>query len=402
MSISGSEPIPDEPEQLPPARRRRERRLIAPLDAGERAEFLDELAHQSSPTFDFYIFSLLAGVIIGAGLLFNSPAIIVMGAISAPFMAPVIGISLATILGSGKFFSRTFLGFLIGGVLVLISGIIIGWIARSWHPFVFNQVYFHTVLTWQDILIVVFGSVLIVYRFVRSDHKPVLIGVLISYELYVPLSTAGFGIGNGLPHLFPDGLVVFGVYLAVAILCGIITLVILGFRPLTLFGYTLGSTIALVSLILLIGLSGAGAAFQTQVALPTAPPSNTPPPSFTPKPSPTATMTGIPTHTAIPTKTATRTLSPSPTPVSAVIRANEKGGVRVRNKPGYDGAVLVTLNVNTPVLIYSDSVELEDETWVHIRTVDGKIEGWCVLTLLKTATPITGTPTLTPKPGIGS
>jgi uncharacterized membrane protein len=402
MSISGSEPIPDEPEQLPPARRRRERRLIAPLDAGERAEFLDELAHQSSPTFDFYIFSLLAGVIIGAGILFNSPAIIVMGAISAPFMAPVIGISLATILGSGKFFGRTFLGFLVGGVLVLISGMITGWIARSWHPFVLKQVYFHTILTWQDILVVVFGSVLTVYRFVRSDHKPALIGVLISYELYVPLTIAGFGISNGLPHLFPDGLVVFGVYLAVAILCGIITLVVLGFRPLTLFGYTLGSSIALVSLILLIGLSGAGAAFQTQVALPTAPPTNTPFPSFTPKLPPTATITGIPTHTSIPTKTATRTPSPSPTPVPAVIRANEKGGVRVRNKPGYDGAVLVTLNVNTPVLIYPDSIELESETWVHIRTVDGKIEGWCVMTLLKTATPITGTATLTPKPGIGS
>jgi len=79
MNIPNTELIPDDPERLPPARRRRARRLLTPLEAGERTEFVERLAHRTSPSFDFLLFSIFSGVVIGAGLLLDSPYILVLG-----------------------------------------------------------------------------------------------------------------------------------------------------------------------------------------------------------------------------------------------------------------------------------------------------------------------------------
>ena len=73
MNLPPTEYIPNDPDSLPPARRRRARRLLAPLDPDERAELLIEIAHRSSPSFDFFLFSLLAGGVIGIGLLLDQP-----------------------------------------------------------------------------------------------------------------------------------------------------------------------------------------------------------------------------------------------------------------------------------------------------------------------------------------
>jgi len=110
MSLPQTEQIPDDPERLPPARRRRARRLLAPLNSDERAAFLDNFAHRTAPSVDFFIFSLLAGLVFAIGLMINSPAVLVLGAVLAPLMAPVVGISLGTVLGSGRYFLRSLAG----------------------------------------------------------------------------------------------------------------------------------------------------------------------------------------------------------------------------------------------------------------------------------------------------
>ncbi|MGB2909550.1 MAG: hypothetical protein WBB55_03110, partial [Anaerolineales bacterium] len=80
MNIPKIEYHPDDPDDLPPARRRRARRILAPLDADEQASLLDAIAHHAAPSFDFFLFSLIAGLVISAGLLLNEPALLVLGA----------------------------------------------------------------------------------------------------------------------------------------------------------------------------------------------------------------------------------------------------------------------------------------------------------------------------------
>jgi hypothetical protein len=193
--------------------------------------------------------------------------------------------------------------------------------------------------------------------------------------------------------LFPDGLVVFAQYLAGSVLIAALTFVILGFRPMTLFGYTVGAVVLLLGIVILIGVSGAGASFGAQIALPTHTPTSTPTqtqtmtptntPPTPPSPTATATLTATPTLTASPT----RTVTPTPTPIVALVNAGESGGAHLRAEPGFTAGSITLLENGTPVqVIPDDPVEEGGGIWIHVRTIQGE-EGWILQVLLVTATP---------------
>lgn len=387
MSLPHTEQHPDDPDKLPPARRRRAHRLLTPLDADERAEFLDDLAHRASPSFDFFLFSLLAGAVLGVGLLVDSPALLVLGAVLAPLMAPAIGVSLGTVIGSVRYFLRSLAGLLIAGFLVLLAGFAAGFASQFWLPSDLTLAHLTAQLSWLNFLVLAIGAILTAAYVANSKTRPALPSVALAYELYVPLATAGFGLGSGVPDLWPDGLLVFAVHLAWGSLLGALTLAVMGFRPLTLFGYTLGGAVTLLGVILLIGISSTGAAFGAQIAIPTAVPTHTPTitpsltPTLTPIP-PTATLT--PTATTTPTMTPTGTLSPTPTPVLALVQASTGGGAFIRSQPA--GEIITIVANGSLMQVLAETVEEDGVTWVHVLSPDG-VEGWMVQALLITATP---------------
>jgi hypothetical protein len=200
-------------------------------------------------------------------------------------------------------------------------------------------------------------------------------------------------LGSGEPFLFPDGLVVYAQYLSGAILVAALTFIVLGFRPLTLFGYTVGAVVLLFGIVVLIGISGAGATFGAQIALPTQTPSLTPSPTLTMTPSPvpptpipptaTATETLTPTFTSSPTATQ----SPTPTPILALVEAEVGGGAHLRSEPGFSApSIKLLLNGTAVQVIPEDPVEEGGGIWIHVRTFEGE-EGWILQILLLTATP---------------
>jgi len=394
MNIPQTQQYPDDPEKLPPARRRRARRLLAPLNADERADFLTKLAHRTSPTFDFFLFSIISGVLIGFGLLINETAILVLGALLAPMMAPFIGISLGTVIGSTNFFFRSLAGFLLGSLLVFLVGVIAGYVTKYWSPTDFSITHYYAQLSWPNFLLLAVGAVVTSIGIVHYERTVNISSVALAYELYIPITVAGFGLTGGIPNLWPDGLVVYSVYLAWGVLIGAFTFAILGFRPLTLFGYTLGGVVILLSVILLIGLSGAGAVIGANVGLPTktptitatpVPPTATLTPTHTPIP-PTATYT--PTQTPIPptaTHTATNTATLTPTPMFAVIDAGEYGGAFVRVEPA--GEIIGLVANGTIVQVFADTQEAEGTIWVRVITPNG-LNGWMDQVLLVQPAPI--------------
>lgn len=395
MNLPPTEYYPDDLGSLPPARRRRARRLLAPLDPDERADFIDEIAHRSSPSFDFFLFSLLAGTVIGIGLLFDQSALLVLGAVLAPVMAPIVGLALGTVTGSVKFFIRSMAGLVIGACLLFAMGALFGLVGKYILEPDLSQAYQHAQISGLHFLILAIGAFLLTASMTRSESSPLVSSVALAYELYIPLAIAGFGLTAQVPHLWPDGLVIFIIHLAWAALIGALTLAILGFRPLTLFGYTLGGALALVGVILLIEIGSMGAAVGTGLALPT------------PLPTPTATLTLIPTatstHTATltpvpptetPTLTPSATLTPVPTatitptatPMYARVFAVTGGGARLRAEPS--GTALTTINNDSLVLVLSDQfVMVNGLTWVNVRLMPDGPEGWVMQDLLIMATP---------------
>ncbi len=395
MSLPNTENIPDDPEMMPPARRRRARRLLAPLDADERVVVLEQLRRRTSPNFDFFLFSALAGLIFAIGLALDSPALLVLGAVLAPLMAPVVGLSFATVIGSYKVFLRSLVGLAMGSLLVFGVGLAAGLLSRVWMPLPLNLAYLNAELSVINFILLSVGAVFTAATMAHHEKSPAAPSIALAYTLYLPVVTAGFGAGSGAPHLFPDGLVVFAIHLAWGALLGAITLAVLGFRPMTIVGYTLGGAVTLISIALLFGISaysttlgwfGTPLAVATYTSTPTltrTPVPPTPTKTSTPVP-PTITPTTTPTKTRTPTPTQTYT----PTPVSVYARIGPAEGALVRSGPGFSESILYPgVMQGVLVQLIGEPVLKDGYTWIQILVVEDGRQGWILQSLLDIATP---------------
>ncbi len=391
MTIPRSQATPETPENLPPARRRRAKRALAPLDASEREAFWNKAAHRAEPSADLFIFITLAGLIWGIGLLTNSLAILILGALVAPAMTPIVGLGLGVITGVKRYFALVLGGILVASGLAFAAGAVIGAIARFLPSLTPTQAALHARLSVGDFILLAVSAIWTTIALTRRPGQTHLAGVGLAYEIFLPLATAGFGLTSGIPHLFPDGLVVYVVYLAWAALLSALMLAVLGFKPLTLFGYTLSGALLLGGILLMLLGIGLGTAVKANVALPTPIPTPTPvPPSptptLTPTPSPTATATA--TLTPTPTITPTETPSPTPTPAYARVQAPKKyGGLLIRAGPGFSYKVIGGAQNGELLEVLGPEKKADNYLWVKVRVPNTDKFGWVLEHLIVMATP---------------
>ena len=400
MSIPKTDQFPDDPEELTPSRRRRAKRGLIPEDLVEIADNIENLAYQTIPTFDFFLFSLLSAAILTVSILVDSPVLLLLGILTAPVMAPFIGIALGTATGSLKFFSQRLAGSLIAGGFVFLVGVLGGYATFVLKTPQLEFLIYNARVSWTHLVLLLFGTIFSIITFKKEGRIPVLPSLAIAYELYVPLALAGFGFGSGQPYLWPDCLVLFAIHLAVLAISGTVVFLSLGIKPLKFIGYTFGSLVIILSIVALIGFSSAGAVITGKIALPTPFPTSTqtptPRPTFTETPiPPTPTLTAtVPTATNTPPPTATSSITPKPTPLYAEIAVSGGYGAYIRTEPRFDTDNVITSLINGTVVEILDPSPTFDEdsnyNWLHIRFIneDGDSQdGWVVAKLLLVATP---------------
>jgi hypothetical protein len=414
-----SEPSsPSHPEQTPEfvsarARRRRaQRRAYFPTDEEGRAALFEHLARRAFPSYELFVFSLVAGAILGLGYFFNAQALLIFGILVAPLLTPWIGTALSIIAGAARLFVQTLTALFVSSLLIFLCGLLAGFASRTFQPLTFNEAFTHSRLWWPDLVVLTIASILITISFVRSEDRPYLPSALLAYELFLPLCAAGFGLGSSVSGLWPQGLFVFIVHLAWATFFGIITLFFLRFYPTSFGGLAFTGLIFVALIAIVISYTGFGNWIMLKAGLSTPEPvaaivsTSTPLriPSRTQSPEPaqgtgissnlpgTPSQTPRPTLTTVtlaPTDTPTSTVTAEPTPILAIIRASEGGGAFIREKPG--GIVLVTLgNGSTVTIIPNDLQDVNGVIWVHVFAIvnDARVEGWMIQTVLQTATPV--------------
>jgi uncharacterized membrane protein len=384
MELPPNQTLPEDDPHLPAARRRHaQRSLFGPLDVDERSQALEDVARRAAPNFDFFLYSFFAGAVIAVSLLLDSPYLILLGALVAPLMAPAVGIALGTALGSSRHFLRNLGALLLAGILVLAVGWLAGLAAQTNTT---TQAHLYARLQWTALVAIGAAGALTAATMIRRDQNADVPSLLLAYGLFVPLAAAGFGLGSGQPHLWPDGLVLFAIHLAFATLCGAVTLAIIGFRPPAWYGYSLSAAVLLGGFLLFIFFTGAGAAFGARLGLPTLTPSPTV--SLTPSITPTVTTTPQPTATLTPSLTPTRTNTPTPTatPVLAVIAAEEGSGAFIREEPA--GLAITSLLNGQLVQLLPDPAESAGgQLWLHVYLPERNQFGWILQSLLATTTP---------------
>jgi hypothetical protein len=372
---------------LPRARRRRAQRMLVPPAADERAALLDDLARRAVPSFEFFLFAFLCGAVLGAAYLLNAPALLLLGILLAPLLTPWVGLMLAAVTGSWRFFFLTLGGLLVAGALVFMTGALAGLAGHLWDnlPFYYARIYAQ--LWWPDLLVVALGAALLAISFVRSEQKPFLASVMLAYGLFLPVSAAGIGLGIGKDiggvALWPNGLLVFLVHLALAMLVGGFVLVVLHFKPMKASGYLLPIFIGLLSLMALVVFTGLVAFIRDGItaARRIAP---TPTTLILPSASPTVFQISTPTPTSVPSATPSPTPTFQPTPVYAMITSISGGGALMRAEPG-TGTPITAISNGVLVQVLPGIESDGTRTWVRIRV--NNVEGWVLQTVLTATTP---------------
>lgn len=382
--------IPEDQGPLEPSshinesRRRRTRRFIVPSGRTERSIYVNEIASRLVPALDFYLFSILSAAILGAAILLDHPAIYILAALLAPFMAPLVGLGFSTAVGSFKFFMQSLGGLAIGAAFVFVGGLLSGWISKLIPNFYPNQALFHTRFSIPDLVLLTVGTVLAVFLTVRVPKQRSLVAsVALAYEVYIPIGVAGFGLASKMPQFFAPALRTAGINILMVILIGAIVLAFLRLRPFTFFGYLLTALLLGGTVYALIMSS----ALKTELATETPSVSLTVTPTLmssspvqyteTPRP-PTATIpipaNSTPTNTLVPTRTPTVTNTPKPAAVWATI--NVDIGVYIRQGPCADDVQCPKngspIPNKTPVLVIGTNPE---KNWVLVHLDDGR-EGW--------------------------
>ena len=410
-----SQPDPEQAEEFVSARARRrraQRRARFPSDEEGRAALFAHLARRAFPSYELFVFSLVSGAILGLGYFFNAQALLIFGILVAPLLTPWIGMALAIVAGAARLFAQTFAALFVSSLLIFISAALAGLASRNFQPLNFNEAFIHSRLWWPDLTVLAIGAILITISFVRSEDRPYLPSALLAYELFLPLSAAGFGLGSGVGEIWPQGALVFIIHLAWATFFGLITLFFLRFYPTSAGGFAFTGLIFIVLIAALASLTGFAKWTVEQAGLITPVPAtatltiSTPAPVSTltgsPRPeqatapidvpagTPSRTPRATPSQVTLPpTETPTSTITAEPTPILAIIRASEGGGAFIREKPG--GVVLATLgNGSTVTIVPNDLQDVNGVIWVHVFTTvnDVRVEGWMIQTVLQTATPV--------------
>lgn len=423
-SEPASQPTPEQPEEFVSARARRrraQRRAYFPTDEEGRAALFTHLARRAYPSYEIFVFSLVSGVILGLGYFINSQALLIFGILVAPLMTPWIGMSLAVVAGSARFFFQTITALFVSCLLIFLSGILAGFASRTFGPLTFNEAFVHSRLWWPDLAVITIGSIILTISFVRSEERPYLPSALLTYGLFLPLCAGGFGLGSGVGEIWPQGVYVFFVHLAWATIFGILTLFFLRFYPISTGGIVFTALVFITLIVGVIFLTGFNRWIMIQTGL-AAPepvpvlqvsftPAQVPTVTVSPRPEQTSAVIGVATQTSTrgatrtstptlpPTETSTSTITAEPTPIIAIIRAAEGGGAFIRESPG--GVVVATLgNGSTVTIIPNDFQDVNNVIWVHVFAVvnDVRVEGWVIQSLLQTATPIANwEPSATPE-----
>jgi uncharacterized membrane protein len=383
--------------QINEARRRRRKHGFSLPSKGDRAALMAEIAGRLTANADFFIFSLLSAGVLVVAILSDSPAIYILAALLAPFLAPVVGLGFATVVGSPRFFLQSLGSFLIGSAFMFLGGAIAGWISKLMPNPQFNQIQYHVKINVPDFILLTIGILLAIFITVKAPKSRSLVAsVALAYELYLPIGVAGFGVTSGIAGYFPQGLELVGIYAAWMIFIGTIFLAFLKIRPFTFFGYFLTAIILAGAVYILLSNSAIGSALRQQVSIntPTATVTQTPlvqptaTPTLTPLPGGViaTTTSQVIADTRIPTVAPTNTITPAPTLSLARVYSSTPGvpGVNYRDAP--NGKIIGQLQINTLVQILG-SEEVNGITWVHIIVIETNKEGWISQGLLQTATP---------------
>ncbi|MFK7802441.1 MAG: DUF389 domain-containing protein [Anaerolineae bacterium] len=207
-------------------------RLMPNLSRQVRTETYVRIRRNSRPEVSFYVLIALASAIAGAGLLLDSPAVVIGAMLVAPLMSPIVGTGMAMVLGDTSFLRIATSTVLRGTVLAIIVGMIVGLVSLNAEQLP-AEVLGRTAPSLLDLAVALFSGFAGAYALCYSQAAGALPGVSISAALVPPLAVVGICLVTGNFVLAGGALLLFGTNLITIAAASGLVFFLLGFRPTT-------------------------------------------------------------------------------------------------------------------------------------------------------------------------
>ena len=177
----------------------------------------------------FGMLLLFSSVIATGGLISDSVASIIGAMIIAPLMTPIMGIVVATVIGSRSRVTRSAILVATGIVLAIA----VGWLMATlmptgWNPSESVQVMARTSPRFLDLIIALASGGAGAYALSRTDVADALPGVAIAISLVPPLNAAGILLAGAEYDLATGALLLFVTNFAAILFAGSVTFILTG------------------------------------------------------------------------------------------------------------------------------------------------------------------------------
>ncbi|WP_226480898.1 TIGR00341 family protein [Natrinema amylolyticum] len=204
-------------------------------------------ADDLTPSFPVYVvMTVISAIVATAGLLLDSPAVVVGSMVIAPLIGPALGASVGTVIDDEELFVESVTYQIIGVVVAIAAAALFALVARSLNivppDLVLSSVGEISERLAPDLLslAIALGAGVAGVVSIATGTSVALVGVMIAAALIPPAGVAGIALAWGQPTSAIGATVLVLVNLLSVNLAGLLTLWYAGYRPENLF--SLGET----------------------------------------------------------------------------------------------------------------------------------------------------------------
>ncbi|WP_049922226.1 TIGR00341 family protein [Halopiger djelfimassiliensis] len=199
-------------------------------------------AEEMTPTFGIYVtMTVISAVVATAGMLLDSPAVVVGSMVIAPLIGPALGASVGSVIDDEALFRQSLLYQLLGVVLAIASAAIFAWSVKTTNvvppALEIASVAEISERLVPDLLslVIALGAGVAGIVSIATGASVALVGVMIAAALIPPAAAAGIALAWGQPMAAIGPTVLVLVNVLSVNLAGLLTLWYAGYRPDNLF-----------------------------------------------------------------------------------------------------------------------------------------------------------------------
>lgn len=387
MSIPTTETQPDSLHRAPRNQSQQVRKVLANAGPRQIHDFINDLIRRNQLNLNSIWQMFFSLALLAVGLVADLPLLVLLAAVTAPVLNPMIGLVLSAIKPSGREFGKAFLFFLITTAAFFGTG----WLINLFSPTTISadqiQNFFALKDGWLEWVVLALTAIICVYLFLYRPGGPsVIASTVLAYLIFIPVTIAGLLFAQGDQASAMNLLLLSGARFFISLLILLITTWIFGFAPKGALGWLMLAMVVMASGLAIFEMRMDQSTFSL------------------PEPQPAKVVAAAPTEepplptelpvkiTAVPTKTPQPAATTQPTPTVVSIPTVQyalvvsESGVVVRESASTQAAITTYINNGLQVTLLGEKSTDQGMDWEKVIAPDGK-EGWVAARFLSVINP---------------